>query len=88
MNMPHRRAITKKNRPTWASWKKASAVWWWYPDDRACREMGLKEMTGFVKTAFDILKPPPAEAPINAYREPMLIFDAGILQRVRTTHSK
>lgn len=23
MNMPHRRAITKKSRPTWASWKKS-----------------------------------------------------------------
>lgn len=27
MNLPFRRAITKKSRPTWASWRKACVAW-------------------------------------------------------------
>ena len=53
MNMPHRRAITKKSRPIWASWKKSvRGLVVVHPMTELGREMGLKEMTGFCKTAF------------------------------------
>ncbi|MEZ1376468.1 DUF2810 domain-containing protein, partial [Enterobacter hormaechei] len=53
MNMPHRRAITKKEQADMGKLKKSvRGLVVVHPMTELGREMGLKEMTGFCKTAF------------------------------------
>lgn len=53
MNMPHRRAITKKEQADMGKLKKSvRGLVVVHPMTELGREMGLKEMTGFSKTAF------------------------------------
>ncbi|UJL40487.1 YibL family ribosome-associated protein [Salmonella enterica subsp. enterica serovar Kentucky] len=52
MNLPFRRAITKKSRPIWANSKSVRGLIVVHPMTALGREMGLKEMTGFNKTEF------------------------------------
>ena len=53
MSMPHRRAITKKEQADMGKLKKSvRGLVVVHPMTALGREMGLKEMTGFSKTAF------------------------------------
>ena len=53
MDMPHRRAITKKEQADMGKLKKSvRGLVVVHPMTELGREMGLKEMTGFCKTAF------------------------------------
>ncbi|WP_431612736.1 YibL family ribosome-associated protein [Enterobacter chengduensis] len=53
MGMPHRRAITKKEQADMGKLKKSvRGLVVVHPMTELGREMGLKEMTGFCKTAF------------------------------------
>ncbi len=53
MNMPHHRAITKKEQADMGKLKKSvRGLVVVHPMTELGREMGLKEMTGFCKTAF------------------------------------
>ena len=53
MSMPHRRAITKKEQADMGKLKKSvRGLVVVHPMTALGREMGLKEMTGFAKTAF------------------------------------
>ena len=58
MSMPHRRAITKKEQADMGKLKKSvRGLVVVHPMTALGREMGLKEMTGFSKTAFGYLHP-------------------------------
>ena len=53
MDLPHRRAITKKDQADMGKLKKSvRGLVIVHPMTELGREMGLKEMTGFSKTAF------------------------------------
>ncbi len=53
MDLPHRRAITKKEQADMGKLKKSvRGLVIVHPMTELGREMGLKEMTGFSKTAF------------------------------------
>ena len=52
MNMPHRRAITKEQADMGKLKKSVRGLVVVHPMTELGREMGLKEMTGFCKTAF------------------------------------
>ena len=53
LSMPHRRAITKKEQADMGKLKKSvRGLVVVHPMTELGREMGLKEMTGFCKTAF------------------------------------
>jgi ribosome-associated protein len=61
MNMPHRRAITKKEQADMGKLKKSvRGLVVVHPMTELGREMGLKEMTGFVRPRSDI-SPSPGE---------------------------